>query len=66
MTRRFWMALAPRGIFVYENGSDRHNQLLKLFLGFRILRYEDADAFPDWNPSAKVRLERLVAEKSRD
>jgi SAM-dependent methyltransferase len=58
-----WRALAPGGIFVYENGSDRHNELLKLFLSFRILRFEDTDAFPDWNPSGKTRLERLVAEK---
>ena len=31
---RIRRALAPGGIFVYENGSDRHNQLLKLFLDF--------------------------------
>jgi SAM-dependent methyltransferase len=60
---RIRRALAPGGIFVYENGSDRHNELLKLFLSFRILRFEDADAFPDWNPAEKIRLERLVAEK---
>ena len=60
---RIRRALAPGGIFVYENGSDRHNELLKLFLPFRILRYEDADAFPDWNPAERIRLERLVAEK---
>ena len=55
--------LAPGGIFVYENGSDRHNELPKLFLDFRILRFEDVDAFPDWNPGQKIRLERLVAEE---
>jgi len=55
--------LAPGGIFVYEHGSDGHNELLKLFLPFRILRFEDVDAFPDWNPAKKIRLERLVAEK---
>jgi SAM-dependent methyltransferase len=60
---RIRRALAPGGIFVYENGSDRHNELLKLFLSFRILRFEDANAFPDWNPGEKIRLERLVAEK---
>ena len=60
---RIQRALAPGGIFVYENGSDRDNQLLKLFLPFRILRFEDADGFPDWNPTAKIRIERLVAEK---
>ena len=31
---RIRRALAPGGIFVYENGSDRHNELLKLFLPF--------------------------------
>jgi len=56
-------ALSPGGIFVYENGSDRHNELLKIFLPFRILRFEDVDAFPDWNPAEKTRMERLVAEK---
>jgi hypothetical protein len=60
---RIQRALAPGGIFVYENGSDRRNELLKLFLPFRILRFEDVDAFPDWNPGEKIRLERLVAEK---
>jgi SAM-dependent methyltransferase len=62
-TERIRRALAPGGIFVYENGSDGHNELLKLFLEFRILRFEDVDAFPDWNPGEKIRLERLVAEK---
>ena len=60
---RIRRALAPGGIFVYENGSDRHNELLKLFLDLRIVRFEDGDAFPDWNPTEKIRLERLVAEK---
>ena len=60
---RIRRALAPGGVFVYENGSDRHNELLKLFLLFRILRFEDVDAFPDWNPAEKIRVERLVAEK---
>ncbi len=63
---RIQRALAPGGIFVYENGSDRHNELLKLFLGLRIVRFEDADAFPDWNPGQRIRLERLVAEKPPD
>jgi SAM-dependent methyltransferase len=63
---RIRRALAPGGIFVYENGSDRHNELLKLFLPFRILRFEDVDAFPDWNPAEKIRVERLVAEKPRE
>jgi SAM-dependent methyltransferase len=63
---RIGRALAPGGIFVYENGSDRHNELLKLFQPFRILRFEDVEALPDWNPGEKMRLERLVAEKPRE
>ncbi len=63
---RIQRALAPGGIFIYENGSDRDNQLLKRFLPFRIVRFEDVDAFPDWNPGEKIRLERLVAEKPRE
>jgi SAM-dependent methyltransferase len=63
---RIQRALAPGGIFVYENGSDRYNELLKLCLTFRILRFEDVDAFSDWNPAEKTRLERLVAEKRRE
>jgi SAM-dependent methyltransferase len=61
---RIQRALKPGGIFVYENGSNRNNELLKLFLSFRIVRYEDTEAFPDWNPDRKTRLERLVAEKN--
>jgi SAM-dependent methyltransferase len=60
---RIQRALAPGGLLVYENGSDRHNELLKLFLPFRIVLFEDVDAFPDWNPGEKIRLERLAAEK---
>ena len=63
---RIQRALAPGGIFVYENGSDRYNELLKLCLTFRILSFEDVDAFSDWNPAEKTRLERLVAEKRRE
>jgi 2-polyprenyl-3-methyl-5-hydroxy-6-metoxy-1,4-benzoquinol methylase len=63
---RIQRALAPGGLFIYENGSDRDNQLVKRFLAFRIVRYEDVDAFPDWNPGEKIRLERLVAEKPRE
>jgi 2-polyprenyl-3-methyl-5-hydroxy-6-metoxy-1,4-benzoquinol methylase len=42
---RFQMALKPGGILVYENNNvgDR-NQLLRAFLGYRILRFEDVDA----------------------
>jgi hypothetical protein len=60
---RIRRALAPGGIFVYENGSDRHNELLKLFLSFRILRFEDVERLPGLESREKIRLERLVAEK---
>jgi len=60
---RIQRSLTPGGLFVYENGSDRHNELLKLFLPYRIVLFEDVDAFPDWNPGKKIRLERLTAEK---
>jgi SAM-dependent methyltransferase len=63
---RIRRALVPGGIFVYENGSDRHNELVKRFLSFRILRFEDVEALPDWNPGEKLRLERLIAEKPRE
>jgi SAM-dependent methyltransferase len=56
-------ALKPGGIFVYENGSDRNNQLLRLFLTLHIVRFEDLEAYPDWNPGKKIWLARLVAEK---
>jgi len=61
---RIERALAPGGIFVYENGSDRDNRLLKLFLALHIVRFEDVEAFPDWNPGQRIRLERLVAQKA--
>ena len=32
-------------------------------LDFRIVRFEDTDAFGDWNPGEKHRLERLAPEK---
>jgi hypothetical protein len=60
---RIRRALVPGGIFVYENASAGHNELLKFFLPFRILRFEDVDTFPDWHPGEKLRLERMVAEK---
>ncbi len=53
-TRRVW----PAGTF-------GDNELLSLFAGLRVLRYEDVWARPDWS-AKKVdeRLVRLLAEKS--
>ena len=61
---RFSLALKPRGIFVYENNNvGEQNELLRDFLGFRILRFEDVDTNSDWHPERKQRVERLVAER---
>lgn len=62
---RFRAALKMSGIFVYENNNPGpRNELLKSFLSYRILRYEDVEANSDWHPDQKQRVERLVAEKS--
>ncbi len=61
---RFARALRPNGIFVYENNNvGNQNELLKYFLAWRILRFEDLDTNSDWHPELTVRVERLVAEK---
>ena len=61
---RFWRALKPRGIFVYENNNvGEQNDLLRGFLQFRILRFEDVDTTSDWHPRPGQRVERLVVEK---
>jgi 2-polyprenyl-3-methyl-5-hydroxy-6-metoxy-1,4-benzoquinol methylase len=61
--KRFWQALKCGGIVVYENGSDERNDVLRAFLDFRIVRFEDVEATPDWNTENKIRLQRLIAEK---
>jgi hypothetical protein len=61
---RFWDALKPGGIVVYENGADPSNRVLKAFERFRILRWEDVMELGDWNPGQKTRIQRLIAEKS--
>ena len=61
---RFSLALKPRGIFVYENNNvGKQNELLRDFLAFRILRFEDVDTNSDWHPERRQRVERLVAER---
>jgi SAM-dependent methyltransferase len=63
---RFSLALKPGGIFVYENNNvGEQNELLREFLTFRILRFEDVDTNSDWHTDRKQRVERLVAEKPR-
>jgi SAM-dependent methyltransferase len=72
--RRVRAALKPGGLVVIEAGhSDKpdpvmeyqSNELLEIFAGFRILRYEEmVDTF-DWGPPEKIRLVRLVAQKPR-
>ncbi len=71
-------ALAPGGLVVVEaNHRDAtktrsigggvvydSNELLKMFAGLRIIRYEDADAEPDFGPRGDVsRVVRLAAQK---
>ena len=61
---RFARALRPNGIFVYENNNaGKQNELLKYFLAWRILHFEDVDTSSDWHPERTLRVERLVAEK---
>ena len=61
---RFQRALRPGGIFVYENNNAGvPNELLRAFLGYRILRFEDVDAYTDWHPDKKQRVERLIGER---
>jgi SAM-dependent methyltransferase len=60
----FSLALKPQGIFVYENNNvGEQNELLRDFLAFRILRFEDVDTNSDWHPERKQRVERLVAQR---
>jgi SAM-dependent methyltransferase len=62
---RFQRALRPGGIFVYENNNAGvPNELLRAFSGFRILRFEDVDAYTDWHPDKKQRVVRLIAERT--
>jgi SAM-dependent methyltransferase len=61
---RFARALRPHGILVYENNNvGKQNELLKYFLSWRILHFEDLDTSSDWHPERTQRVERLVAEK---
>jgi len=67
-------SLRPRGIVVFEHlmeesGSEnaapwlpRPNELLRIFGGLRILRYEDVRATADWSWRPE-RIARLIAQK---
>lgn len=66
-------ALKPGGLVVVEAGHSetsgapfeyQSNELLQIFEGFRILRYEDTGGTYDWGPET-IRLVRLVAQKLR-
>jgi predicted O-methyltransferase YrrM len=62
---RYWDALKPGGVVVYENSAADGNQVLLAFSRFRVVRWEDILDFPDWNRDQKIRIQRLVAEKVR-
>jgi len=64
--RIFWRALKPGGIVVYVNGAGENNAVLKAFLGFRIVRFEDVETNAEWNPERKTREQHLIAEKDRN
>jgi SAM-dependent methyltransferase len=65
-------ALRPGGLVVVEgahrdaSGGDwefESNELLRIFEGFTILKYEDLVGAYDWAPGKPVRMVRLVARK---
>jgi predicted O-methyltransferase YrrM len=62
---RFWDALRPGGIVVYENAGVEGNEVLDAFMEYRIVLWEDVTAAPDWGKGVKGRVQRLVAEKRR-
>ena len=70
---RVAQALAPGGVVVIEAGHQETsganfeyatNELLHIFDGFRILRYEDTAGSYDWG-NERIRLVRLVSQKPR-
>ena len=60
---RIARALRRGGVLVYENGAADDSQVLQAFANFRILRFEDALDYADWNPNEKMRIYRLVAQR---
>jgi 2-polyprenyl-3-methyl-5-hydroxy-6-metoxy-1,4-benzoquinol methylase len=61
----FWQALRPGGIVVYENGADETNSVLRAFLRYEIIRFEDIQTSPEWNPENKIRVQRMIAQKTK-
>lgn len=70
---RIRTALKPGGLVVIEAGHKsasgapfeyESKELLRIFEGFRILRYEETTDIPDWGKEP-IRLVRLIAEKPR-
>lgn len=61
---RFWQALKPGGMVVYENGADEGNAVLRAFLKYQIVRFEDVETTAEWNPDRRTRLQRLIARKT--
>jgi 2-polyprenyl-3-methyl-5-hydroxy-6-metoxy-1,4-benzoquinol methylase len=57
----FQRALKLGGMVVYENGSSPDNAVLRAFLGFQIVRFEDVEAIADWNREEKHRVQRMIA-----
>ncbi len=62
--QRFSKALRPGGIVVYENGADESNSVLRAFLGYEIVRFEDVPTNPERNPDNCIRVQRLIAQKT--
>jgi hypothetical protein len=61
----FWKALRPGGIVVYENGADETNSVLQAFLRYEIIRFDDIQISPEWNPESKIRVQRMIAQKAK-
>jgi len=62
---RFWQALKPGGLFIYEDAADDDHTVLDAFHQFRIRFFEDVEDKGGWNPQVVNRHQRLVAEKPR-
>jgi len=60
---RFRQALKAGGEVVYENGADTGNSVLRAFLGYQIVRFEDVETNAEWNPDRRTRVQRLIARK---
>ncbi len=71
---RIRAALRPGGLVVIEAGHKSASgapfeydskELLRIFKGFRILRYEEATGVSDWGEGTPIRLVRLIAQRPR-